>query len=519
MEYYKALDELDSIMSDIVNIDVGTLSNDFYQNEEAMQAMAAAANGDIAAIDTLRNLATQDIIQHMEISPLSGEDVEETRAELLAIQQSLQAELDATPLEARADIDVSQYTEKLNEMIRNGQITAEQASQALSAMGVSGTLSYIDAEGQAPVVEYTVEGSIEDVLKDGGSFRMSSAVVDYKPVPMKVPQFVGTHYAGSGITSIGSSGAKGGSGSKSGGGSKGGGGGSGKSYEPKKKDYTAKEKDRYEKVNTALDEIDSSIQNITMDQDRLIGSRALNNLEKETKLLKEQIPWYQEKLDIQKQEAEELKKQLEDGYNAQFGNNGQLLNYSGIFDQLEKERKAAYDKYNAATTEEGQKAAEEAIKQIEDRQAAFEKLYSRYDTLWSKDIPATEKALKEIQDRLEDIAEEARKARREAAKELADLRDTMRDTEKTYNNLFGEHPTLDFNISMRGVDDILGSKALDAELEKNINDYKNRLAKATSEDMKKWYNEQITALEQVQKQGGTSMLAYNKQRMDEALRM
>ena len=91
---------------------------------------------------------------------------------------------------------------------------------------------------------------------------------------------------------------------------------------------------------------------------------------------------------------------------AQFGKNGQLQNYSQIFDQLEKARKAAYDKYNKATTEAGQQAAEKEIQAIEKRFETFNKIYARYDTLWSKEMPETEKALKEIQDRLEDISDD-----------------------------------------------------------------------------------------------------------------
>ena len=55
-------------------------------------------------------------------------------------------------------------------------------------------------------------------------------------------------------------------------------------------------------------------------------------------------------------------------------------------------------------------------------------------------MPETEKALKEIQDRLEDIAEEARKARREAAKSLDEIREAEREIDKTFGNLTGEHP-------------------------------------------------------------------------------
>ena len=62
-DWYKAVEQVDEAMSDILNIDVGTLSNDFYENADAIAAMEQAAQGDMAALDELRDLATKDIIQ------------------------------------------------------------------------------------------------------------------------------------------------------------------------------------------------------------------------------------------------------------------------------------------------------------------------------------------------------------------------------------------------------------------------------------------------------------------------
>lgn len=425
----------------------------------------------------------------------------------------------------------------------NGHADFSQVTGAMEALGISSDdttsqlqflAAYLNALGGASLEMTNTDGDIEKIAAPdmtGSPEEVTAAMnewmsdiqsklaahfsftgIDLPDSPMEVP----THSTGS---SSGSGGSSGSSGGKSGGGGKGGGGGSGKSYEPKQKEYESKEKDRYEKVNTALDEIDSQLNQITMDQDRLIGTRAIDNLKKETDLLKEQIPWYQQKLEIQKEEAKELRDQLSSDFGAQFGANGQLQNYSNIFDQLEKERKAAYDRYNAETTEEGQEAAEEAIKQIEDRQAAFEKLYSRYDTLWSKDIPDTEKALKEIQDRLEDIAEEAFKARREAAQMLNDMRETARDTEQTFQNLFGEHPEINFNLSMKSIDEIIGGPELEANLAKYITDYENKLSQATDKNMKQYYQSQISALKRVQANGGNGLLAFNENRLAEVMRM
>lgn len=522
----KDIENLREGLGEALNVDPSLVSDSFIQDH--LGEIQAAAEEDVVALNNLRNAFSEEYILNMEINA-PADQIEGIRANLFGYLDEIQATL--PELEIGASLNDTAAVQGLEDLVNKGYITVEDLNASFgNIQGIE-----FDVEPTTVQVPNIVAAFQEASNAAGGNFLAgmqgaiewitsgTSSVTVPKLVARKSGNGSGGGSHGNGAPrfspSSSSSGSKGKSGGSGGGGKGGSGGGSGKSYEPKQKEYKTSEKDRYEKVNTALDKIDSQLDQITMDQDRLIGTRAIDNLEKETDLLKEQIPWYQQKLEIQKEEARELRDQLSSDFGAQFGTNGQLQNYSSIFDQLEKERKAAYDKYNAETTEEGQKAAEEAIKQIEDRQAAFEKLYSRYDTLWSKDIPDTEKALKEIQDRLEDIAEEAHKARREAAQDLADLRDTMRDTEQTYNNLFGEHPTLDFEIAMDNIEDILGGDRLNAELQGYIDDYKERLKNATDEDIKDWYRKQIEALEQVQKDGGTSVLAYNRQRMEDADRM
>ncbi len=77
-----------------------------FENADAIAAMEQAAQGDMAALDELRDLATKDIIQNMDIQIGSGDEegVEAARTKLLELQQSLQNELDNTPLEARAKL-------------------------------------------------------------------------------------------------------------------------------------------------------------------------------------------------------------------------------------------------------------------------------------------------------------------------------------------------------------------------------------------------------------------------------
>ena len=183
-------------------------------------------------------------------------------------------------------------------MLASGAITADQLTQVLSAAGYEGEIDYEEAEGDYPATTYTIvtEGQ-QTIPVTAGNDDSSSIVAPsvIKMIPQTewvhgktvIPVLKGATQKG-GVTNAAASANRGSSGGGKSGGGKGKGSGSkGSVY---KKDKQDREKDRYEKVNTALEKIDSSLANITMDQDRLVGTRAIDNLEKETDLLKEQIP-------------------------------------------------------------------------------------------------------------------------------------------------------------------------------------------------------------------------------------
>ena len=476
-----ALQEIGQALGQLTHLDVSTFDDTFIM--EHMDDIQLAAQGDIDAINRIRMAAAEKIIVDLELPT----DIE---SEFTGILGTLQTWANDTNIAIGATFNDQAVLDEFANLVTQAGLTAEQIEAITNSIESLGLKAVVNREAiQATISEQGLGGIVT--------------------IARNFPSYITWEKTGAADSNWANRTAGGAGGGKGGGG--GGGGGKGKSYEPKKKDYEKKEKDRYEKVNTAIDKIDSSIQNLTMDQDRLIGTRWADNLEKETKLLKEQIPWYQEKLKIQKAEAAELKKQLSTDFGAKFGSNGQLQNYAKIFDNLEKARKAAYDKYNAATTEAGQEAAEKEIQAIEKRFETFNKIYARYDTLWSKEMPETEKALKDIQDRLEDIVEEVRKARREAAQTLDEIRETEKEVEKTFHNLTGEHPAFNLEIDFDRLDDLVNGEAFQEEIAGWIDDYKARLAQTTDKDMKNWYKEQITLLEKAQ-ENGTSVLDLNIQR-------
>lgn len=438
-DWYEAVGKLDEAMSDILNIDVGTLSNDFYENADAIDAMSRAAEGDMSAIDDLRRIANEDIIMHMQVSNISPEDLEVLRQQLLSESQALQAQLNSMPIEMRmtTNFDDSEYVQHLNQLIADSQITAEQATAALSSIGMSATISYEEADVTVPEYTYHMEGSLKNLLSGEGEatdVKVSTYQSGTKTFRGLVPQLVGSHYTGSGIQTVGggSSGRIGGGSGGSGG--SGGGGGSGKTYEPKTKDPIEDELDRYERVNTLLEDVENRYERLNADRERLTGFDMADAMEEEVDLLNRQIALHQEKLEIQKEEAQELRDELSSQYGITFDAEGFITNYATTHERLVNEVNSLINQYNNTTTEEGQEALEEKIEDAEDALDNFNETYQRYDELWAGDMQETLNTLEDLEDQIEDIRIEMMNTSIEAVDNLQDLQESLNE----FNNIF-EH--------------------------------------------------------------------------------
>lgn len=495
-DYYEALDELDGIMSDILNIDTGVLSNDFYENADAIEAMGRAAEGDMSAIDDLRSIASEDIITHMEIQPMGEENTEALRADLLAKAQSLQAYLDSMPLEERvkANLDDSDFVMKLNEMLANSQITADQASNILSSMGMSGTLDYVEGEGKVPVTSYTLttSGAIDETTGLPTSITLTPHTT-YEPTTTEIPVFHGTHYTGPGVTSVGggSSGRVGGGSGGGGGGKKGGGGGggSGKTYEPKEKDRVEDELDRYERVNAELDTLANRLEAVADEQERLAGFDVADNMSEQIGLIKEQIKWEQEKLKIQKEEAAEYRNQLASQYGITYDSEGHITNYANVYKKLLNELNGLIDQYNATTTEAGQESLEKQIENAEEGFDKFNELIENYDELVSNSILETEKEIQDFYDQIEDLQIEAFQKAVDAVDNIQDLQESIIDFNAVFTGLDSDDPIRDMITSLENLKTYWDVNTV------AVDDYYDELIRRNKEAMKNASAEQKKNLE------------------------
>ena len=423
-DYYKALGELDEILSDILNIDVGALSDDFYKNEDAIDAMARAADGDADAIDDLRDIASEDIITHLKVENISDEDKDYLiNEELLPMLSDFQAQVDKMPIGAEVDINTDPFILKLNELAALGQISAEQLTNILSSVGMDATITEVPSE---PVWNETKmkwpkfqQNKETGIIEPTGEYTEFST---YTQSQSSFPQITGATYTGSGVQTAGSN-SRGSSSSGGSGGSGGGGGGGGSSYEPKTKDRNDDELDRYKKVDAQLNKIDKTLDKLNTDKERLVGYKWQNAMAKEIKLLYKQIDLQKEKLELQKQEAEEKRNQLANDYGITFDADGIPQNYKEKFQELQNSLNDAIDAYNNSTTEEDQNYWEDIIEQRQKAFDDFKDLIDKYIDVQIDGIEESEKNIQDYYDKIEDMRIEAFNKQIESVKTIKDIND------------------------------------------------------------------------------------------------
>ena len=418
-----------------------------------MQDIKALAEGDKEALDRLRAAASEDIVMNIELNQDAlTVSTDEARQMLLDIVRGFNA--DAPKLEVGASVQMNEYIQKLREMVRLGWVTAEDATRALSSMGVEGSLVSETREFSVPtytpkptkVVAVQQNGLMGDPVKALGTQPGQKPTIMNKPAQvqgfdwdvgerkgkMTIVTFRGATYKGRGVSTINSS-SYGGSGSgKKGGGS---GGGNGSSYTPKTKDPIEEKVDRYEKVNTQLEDVENTLSRINKEQDRSIGFELGDNLNKQNNLLEKQLNLTKQKYEIQKQEAKELRNELSKDFGVTFDGEGFINNYAATLKKLEGNVNSLIDQYNKATTEDAQEKLEKKIESAQEKLDDFKELYQRYDTLWGTELRQSEEAIEDLKDAIEDLRIEAFKTATEVVDNIKELNENMTEFDRAMKNL------------------------------------------------------------------------------------
>lgn len=473
LEYAEAMDDTRQAVADLVNVSKDDISPQFVTDN--LDLIEQAAYGDVDAIQQLRIAAADEILVNInKQGNLTPESLDYLRQKA--------TELATMTIEPYAAIDDANFIAQLNNMMANGEMTADQVQSYLNSIGYDPVMGTETVDYTA----FTIPGKsipINVLGFDVGSIDIPDIEIQGKT---QMPKIESVQSIGSGGYTPVSSTAKGnrpkGSGGGGGGGKKGGGGGggggSGKTYEPKTKDPVEDELDRYERVNAELDTLANRLEKVSDEQERLVGFDVADNMSKQIGLIKEQIKWEQEKLKIQKDEAEEYRNQLASQYGITYDAEGHITNYAEVYKKLLNELNGLIDQYNATTTESGQEALDQQIEDAQDKFDDFNDLIEDYDELVSNSILETEKEIEDFYDQIEDLQIEAFQKAVDAVDNIKDLQETLIDFNAVFTGLNSDSPFRDMITSLENLKTYWDVNTV------AVDDYYDELIKRNNEAMK-----------------------------------
>ena len=484
LEYAEAMDDTRQAVADLVNASKDDISPQFVTDN--LDTIEKAAYGDVEAIQQLRIAAADEILVNInKQGNLTPESLDYLRQKA--------TELATMTIEPYAAIDDANFIAQLNNMMANGEMTADQVQSYLNSIGYDPVMG-------TETVDYTafsIPGKSISI-KALGKYEVGS--IDIPDIEIQgrtqMPKIESVQSIGSGGHTPVSSAARGnrpsgggGGGGKKGGGGGGGGGGSGKSYEPKKKDRVEDEIDRYERVNTELDTLSNRLEKVANEQERLAGFDVADNMSKQIGLIKEQIKWQQEKLKIQKEEAKEYRNQLASQYGITYDAEGHIANYANVYKRLLNKLNGLINQYNATTTEAGQEALDKQIKNAQDKFDKFNDLIKDYDELVSSSILESEKQIEDFYDQIEDLQIEAFQKAVDAVDNIKDLQETLIDFNAVFTGLDSDSPFRDMITSLENLKTYWDVNTV------AVDDYYDELIKRNNEAMKNASAEQKKNLE------------------------
>ena len=350
-EVIEAATETANALSDIFGVDV---SSDFVLDH--LNEIEKAVAGDVEEFKKLELLAAQDYVAHLAID-------DTYKGQLSAILM----ELDSLPdvgIGIQADLDPA-YVDQLNQMLKDGVITAEQLTAAFGTVGWSPNIKYRKEAG--PETTTNLSG---DIIANGEKVAtISGSMVSTTEV--NVPYIDDSEGTGSGSNVISSLGQKSyvsnitSKNSSSGGGSK---------KDPKTAD---EEKERYYEINQALDTMSKKLDRIAAAKERAFGKAKLALIEQELEVIEDEVAAAQDLLDAIEENAKNDKANLQ-AFGFTFDEENNISNYDAIMDQ-------EIAAYNAALASGSEKKIEAAEKRWE--------LFQKYLTQYEETMDAWDDAL------------------------------------------------------------------------------------------------------------------------------
>lgn len=251
----------------------------------------------------------------------------------------------------------------------------------------------------------------------------------------------------------------------------GGSGGGSKAKTIQSKEKKEHKKDYYEKVNSQLDKLKETLSGVEKQEDRLIGSKARANQQKQIKLIEQEIKLEEERLKILQDTADSELKDVKAAMEAkdklaedilkgrgisfnipapQYDENGIITNYEAISAKIDEAHNKLIDQYNAAAAagnEDLTKTIDEAIKKYDEYSAAILENAQRQNDI-QKEIESTKNKIQELKDSITDINIEIYKTSMEAIDNLKDLNEKWAEFQGFLTGMPSDSPFRDLTVDL-----------------------------------------------------------------------
>lgn len=525
-EYSKAMSGMKKALSDVLDVEEDFISSDFVTQN--LKDIEKAATGDADAIDRLHSALAEQIV----LDIVGVDKFEELPSGLQTALNNMQELIDNTKLdigesiELNADnIDETGFIDACNEIIRNANMTADQANAYFDALGFEATFATEPQEQTQRVPEYVTEtvdeGTHTVTLEDGtkqsfirtrtrtyqdGYYEATGSVdaiamTTSTDGSTEVPQIKSiTKKAGGSMNNYSSSnpGGK----SPGSGGSKGGGGGGGDKAKAEPIDKTKKNDivERYKEINDSLDDMARKLDKVTKAADRAYGKDRIAKLRQANGLLKEEIGLLEQKRDEANKNLKQDRKDLNSaasaaGVSFTYDKQGNISNYEGQMSSLYARLKAAEAGASPSnfTDKESQDAYIEAnVEPLKKLIEELEEAIGQYDE--------TRELLQDLDTEIEDKFYEWQDTNAEILTYSLELKIEINDRELKEIEFYLSRVEDDFYSMAEAAALMVGN------LDKNGNLIGGQYAVYTSNLAA--YKEQIDALETAYKNGEISQEAY-----------
>ena len=455
-------EEMAEAYGDLLDIDGTELSAAFLTNADNLKLLQEALDGSAEAYDKLQELVRQDIAVRVGFDDTEFQD---KFANLLNSYYQVQGLDD---LEIGAQLNDEGFLNALSEMVNAAGMTAQEATDYLSSMGVDAEVvnepeTITERVGYDLIPEVTSEPVA--YLPPGGLAYATYPKVTYTAKPVEVEKTVAgtalkvtaaSKSSGGTVKHSGSTPAHGGSNT---GKSSGGGGGGGKSNKQASKQHKdpTDEKERYHLLNEQLDDLSREYDKAGKAKDRLFGANRLRAINEEIKALDKLIAHNQSYLKaieayrkkdraalvnggLSKEWVDsngDLKTFVSKGIgNVSFDKYGNVENYDAIIEHAVAEYNAAVDAYNQVAHAEG--VAEEDVKLAED---IFKQAEMQYK-LTMEALQQYEETNNKFQEKVEEIRDSVREQQDKRFEEWSyklELKIKINDEDKRYLEYFRKH--------------------------------------------------------------------------------